>query len=110
MLSVAKGISCFMKMYFDCIHCFIRQTLDAVRLFTDNEDIHEQALRKVLSEASKMDLHQSPPVIAQEIHRMIREQLGENDPYRRIKDRSNNSAMKLYPELKMRVEQASDPF
>lgn len=99
-----------MKIYLDCIHCFVRQTLDAVRLFTDNEEIHEQVLRKILSETSTMDFHQSPPAIAQGIHRMIREHLGEHDPYRRIKDRCNNSAMKLYPELKMRIEQASDPF
>ena len=99
-----------MKMYFDCIHCFVRQTLDAVRLFTDNEEIHEQLLRKVLSEVSTMDFYQSPPAIAQGIHRMIRKHLGEYDPYRRIKDRCNYSAMKLYPELKMRIEQASDSF
>ena len=44
-----------MKTYFECIPCFVRQTLDSIRLLTDDENIHEQVLRKVLSEVSKMD-------------------------------------------------------
>ena len=78
-----------MKMYLDCIHCFVRQSLDAVRLFTDDEEIHEQVLRTVLREAGTMDFHASPPVIAQRIHRMIRGLIGDDDPYRSIKDRCN---------------------
>ncbi len=109
-LEATKGIICRMKIYLDCIHCFVRQSLDAIRLFTDNEEIHEQVLRTILKEAGTMDFRESPPIIAQRIHRMIRGLIGDDDPYRSIKDRCNTLAMKLYPELKMRIEQASDPL
>ncbi len=99
-----------MRTYFDCVQCFVRQALDAARLLSDDEKIHEQVLRKVLIESSGMDFCKSPPVMGQRIHRLIRELLGNNDPYRQIKDHSNRLAMKLYPVLKMKIEQSSDPL
>jgi damage-control phosphatase, subfamily I len=99
-----------MKTYYDCIECFARQALDAARLLSADENIHEQVLRKVLSESSEMDFYKSPPAMGQRIHRLIRELLGDDDPYRQIKDRSNLLAMKLYPELKKNIEQSSDPL
>jgi len=99
-----------MRTYFDCIPCFIRQALDSVRLITDDEDIAEQVMRKVLGLACKMDLRQSPPAMGREIHRIIRKLTGNQDPYREIKKRFNRLALKMYPELKQQVETSADPF
>jgi len=99
-----------MKTTYDCIPCFIRQTLDAVRLATSDEKIHEQVLRGVLDAASKMNLNQSPPMMGQYIHKLIRDLSGHRDPYKKIKDRFNNFALTLYPELKQRIQSSSDPM
>jgi len=99
-----------MQIYLDCIPCFLRQALDSVRLATDDEKIQEQVVREVLRLASDLDMSQSPPAIGQQIHRLIRKLVGENDPYRKIKKRFNNLALKLYPELKERVNTSEDPF
>lgn len=99
-----------MKTYFDCIPCFVRQTLDSTRLITDDEQIHEQVIRKVLRLVSKMDLHRSPPAMAQKIHRIIRKLTGVQDPYLQIKQRFNKLALRMYPELKQRIETSDDPF
>ena len=99
-----------METYFDCIPCFIRQTLDALRLVTDDKEVQERVLRDVLSVASNMDLTQSPPVIGQYIHRKIREFSGVADPYRKIKDRFNHLAKELYPQLKARVQISANPL
>ena len=99
-----------MKTNYDCIPCFIRQALEAVRLATSDEKIHEQVLRGVLAAASKMNMDQSPPVMGQYIHKLIRELSGHDDPYKKIKDRFNNFALKLYPELKQRIQSSSNPM
>jgi uncharacterized protein with ATP-grasp and redox domains len=97
-----------MKTYFDCMPCFIRQALDAARLATDDEQIHEQVVREVLRLASDLDMSQSPPAIGQQIHRLIRELVGEDDPYHRIKKRFNDLALKLYPELRKQIVGSQD--
>ena len=99
-----------MRTYFDCIPCFVRQVLDSVRMTTDDEQVHEQVLRKALELASKMDLRQSPPVMAQKIHRFIRELTGVADPYLEVKNRFNKAALQMYPELQQRVQDSDDPL
>ena len=84
-----------MQIFLDCIPCFIRQALDAARLSTDDKQIHEQVVREVLILAKDLDMSQSPPVMGQKIHRLIRELVGTEDPYRDVKKQFNNAALQL---------------
>ena len=99
-----------MRTYFDCVPCFVRQVLDSVRMTTDDEQIQEKVLREALFLGSKMDLSQSPPAMAQKIHRFIREITGVKDPYLEVKNRFNKLALQMYPELKQRVETSVAPL
>jgi len=99
-----------MKTYLDCIPCFIRQTLDAVRVVTDEFAVQETMLRDVLRLTSEMDLSQSPPRIGQLIHRRLRELTGNKDPYAEVKKRFNTMALEMLPELRSRIKAAEDPF
>ncbi len=99
-----------MKTYFDCIPCFIRQVLDSVRLTTDDQDVHIQVLRRALRLAADMDLTQSPPAMAQQIHRFIRELTANPDPYIEIKNRFNKIALEMYPDLIDLVDKSHNPL
>ncbi|HUU19455.1 MAG TPA: ARMT1-like domain-containing protein [Sedimentisphaerales bacterium] len=99
-----------MKIFLDCIPCFIRQALDAARLATDDEQIHEQVVRNILSLASDLDMSQSPPVLGQQIHRVIRELVGMEDPYHKIKKQFNELALKLYSELRKLIIRSEYPL
>jgi uncharacterized protein with ATP-grasp and redox domains len=92
-----------MRIYLDCIGCFIRQALDAARLATDDEQVHEEVVRGVLRLAAELDMRQSPPAIGQEIHRLIRELTDSDDPYCDLKRRFNNLALESYPELRKQI-------
>jgi uncharacterized protein with ATP-grasp and redox domains len=99
-----------MKTSLDCIPCLLRQTLEAARLVSTDTVVHEQIIRDVLRWAGEMDFAQSPPAVAQRIHRRLRELTGVADPYREAKDRWNRLAMELIPALRAKVESASDPL
>lgn len=99
-----------MRTFLDCVPCFVRQTLDAVRIVTDDESIHEAVLRKVLRAASEMNLMDTPPAMGRHIHRLIRELTGNDDPYSSIKQACNRLALELYPELRQKVTQSADPL
>jgi uncharacterized protein with ATP-grasp and redox domains len=97
-------------MYLDCVPCFVRQGLELVRNTTDDEALQEKALREMLLAISRMDLSQSPPAMGQILHRLARSLLDDDDPYRQIKHRFNELALRLYPTLKSRVEDSPDPL
>jgi len=90
--------------------CFIRQALDSARLVTDDEQIHEQVVREVLRLAADLDMSQSPPAIGQQIHRLIRELIGNNDPYHGLKQRFNRMAMRMCIELAERLRISENPL
>ncbi|MEQ8962743.1 MAG: ARMT1-like domain-containing protein [Coleofasciculus sp. C2-GNP5-27] len=97
-----------MKTYLDCIPCFLRQTLEAATMASDNPVIHERMMRQVLQEMSKMDFVHSPVDMAMKIHRTLRQLSGNSDPYREIKERSNEQMMSLYPQFLAEVKSAAD--
>jgi len=99
-----------MRTFLDCIPCFVRQALDSARLATDDEQIHEQVVREVLRLSADLDMSQSPPVIGQQIHRVIRRLIGNNDPYHELKRRYNRLALRLCTELEGRVRTSADPL
>ena len=99
-----------MRIYLDCISCFVRQALDAARLATDDEQIHKKVVGQVLLMANDLDMSQSPPIIGQQIHRLIRELVGSDDPYYRVKKQFNSLALKLYPDLRKQIISSNDPL
>ncbi len=99
-----------MRTYLECLPCFLRQSLEAARMVTDDESVHEEVLRKVLVELVDMPFDQSPPHMALKIHRLVREIGDDVDPYKGLKDKYNKFAMEMYPELQEKVRQSEDPF
>jgi len=99
-----------MRSYLDCIPCFVRQSLEAARLVTSDEQICEQVVRRVLILAAEMDLNQSPPAMGGEIHRVIRQVTGKDDPYKEIKQKFNTLALRLYPDMKRIIAASAKPL
>ena len=98
-----------MKTFLDCIPCIIRQSLDSVRQTTDDKQMHEEIMKEVMKLTADIRTDQSPPAIAQQVHRLIRERIDNDDPYRDLKQRSNRMAVKLCAELAPQVRSAVDP-
>jgi len=99
-----------MKATLDCIPCFIRQSLDVARMASPDIVLHEQMIRNVLLWMAQMNLEQPPPIMAQHLHRRLREITGVEDPYRIVKSLHYEMALSLLSELKAGIEAASDPL
>jgi len=99
-----------MRTYLDCIPCAIRQVIDSLRMITDDETVHEEVLREVLALWRDADMRQSPPALAQKVHRIVRRLTGVADPYLELKNRYNRLALEMLPELEQKVADSPDPF
>jgi len=98
-----------MKSQLDCIPCFTRQALDAVRLVVKNPAQRELLLRRLVHEIAEADWQQTPPGMGQIIHRIIRKELDCADPYREIKDQMNEMATRLVPAMREQIQQHPNP-
>jgi hypothetical protein len=99
-----------MKTYFDCIPCFMTQALNAVRMASDDEAVHERVLRQVVTHIGNMDMRQTPPAMGRIIHQVVREAIGSPDPFYDYKKKWNKFALRLMPELRKRVAESNEPF
>ncbi|MFW6196285.1 MAG: damage-control phosphatase ARMT1 family protein [Thermoplasmatota archaeon] len=98
-----------MKAYLDCMPCFVRQSLEAARMATDNEEVHREILDKVMKDLRENSLEgKKPPDIADRVHFIVRKLTGGTDPYKEMKEKQNEKALYFYPQLKNIVRDSED--
>ena len=97
-----------MRTHLECIPCFIKQSLEAVRMVTDDEKIHTKVLQEIMKHLQKVSFTDSPPKLSRKVHEIIREITGSKDPYKKVKEKSNELAKKKYSFLKKLVNESDD--
>lgn len=97
-----------MRTYYECIPCFVKQTMSVMEMIDLDDRGREKVLRTVLHQLSNIDFNLSPPAMAREIHKLIRTTSGNSDPYRAEKQRDQQLALRLLPELERKVAQAEN--
>ena len=99
-----------MKSNPECVPCLLRQAREAIAL----SGLETRAAFSLWERAERFmeqtDPCQSPPVMAQQLHRLIRQHSGNPDPYAAMKTRLNERALRLYPEWHRRFLQAWTPL
>lgn len=99
-----------MRTYLDCYPCFLRQALDAARMAGADEDQQKVVLGRVLNVLGQVDSSSTPPEIGDQVHRTVRQETGDGDPYQMLKGTSTHRALALYPRLKTLVAEADEPL
>ena len=99
-----------MKIQLDCLPCFVKQTLSVLKMLQADDQTCESIMRQVLHKLSTIDLNQTPPEQAQQIHALIRELCDNPDPYATQKKTDMELALQLYPMIEAEVEQADNPL
>jgi len=98
------------RTYLDCYACFLRQALSAARMVTDDEAAQQSVVTETLALLHAVPAGTTPPEIAFAVHRLVRERLGDGDPYATVKAESTRAALALYPQLKALVAGSADPL
>ena len=99
-----------MKTYLDCYPCFLRQALSAARLAGADERRQKAVLDRALDALRQVELSSTPPEIADHVHRIVRQEVGSQDPYRAAKANSTRQALVLYPRMKALLADTDDPL
>jgi len=97
-----------MKTYLECIPCFYRQALDAARISGADEFVQKKIIDEVSQLIPNFALEITPPEMGREIYNLVGKMSGVKDPFKEIKENSNKFALKLYPELKHKINNSED--
>jgi len=99
-----------MKTYLDCYPCFLRQALEAARMAGAGERQQKAVLDRVLDVLGQIEPSSTPPEIGDRVHRIVRQEVSNSDPYRAAKEAGTRQALALYPRLKSLLAEANDPL
>ena len=99
-----------MKTWLDCYPCFLRQALSAARRTGASEKKQRQILLLTMQELQHIPEGATPPEMAWQVHRIVREQTQTGDPFHGAKQQATDEALRLYPHLKQLVKTAKDPL
>lgn len=99
-----------MRTYPECIPCILQASLNAGRLAGAEEEKLWSALAAAAEVCARWDRGEPPIALGAAVARLLREKLGEGDPFRQAKRESNARVLALYPDLRARVRAASDPL
>lgn len=97
-----------MKTYFECLPCFINQTLWITEELKIDPVKKEAILKKVCTELGSISLNTPPPLIAKKIYVVIEDITGIKDPFREQKIKSTQIAETFVPFLKEKIKNAPD--
>ena len=97
-----------MKIYTGCVPCFARQAVEAAEMATDDEVLRQDIIRKALHALAEIPYDKTPPYAGVVIHRIVKEIVGDIDPYEELKTIYNQRALDLYDEMKEIVAQSQN--
>ncbi|MFP4362233.1 MAG: damage-control phosphatase ARMT1 family protein [Spirochaetia bacterium] len=99
-----------MNTYIDCIPCLYRQTIDASRIAGLTDSRTKTVIDQVGKVIACQSLDLSPPELAEKIHKIIKQESGEEDVYREIKQHSITMALTAYSGCKDKIKQSDEPL
>ncbi len=99
-----------MNISIECVPCIINNFVQLLNNSVMHEELKEPVLRRFLKYISEENYQQSPPALGRKIHQMIRQELNNPDPYKKIKKKYNRMLLDLYPKFKKMVQESDDAF
>jgi uncharacterized protein with ATP-grasp and redox domains len=97
-----------MRIYTGCIPCFARQAVEAAEMSTEDTELRRLIIKKALHSMADLPFDLTPPHAGMIIHRIVKNLLGDIDPYQELKTLYNQKALDLYDEMKKTVAGAAD--
>jgi len=90
----------------------MRQSLEAARFATEDESRHVAVLKQTLDIIRDKGFSVIPPILAQEIHRIVRKETDNPDPYATQKREANHLMLTIRDSLREQIRQSNEslPF
>ncbi len=99
-----------MRIKSECIACVLRQCAEAGRLAGREESAILEAVKEASRLIPSFTLRDTPMSVTLFMHRLMREILGIDDPYREVKRKFNEQGRSAYPYLRRLLEESENPL
>lgn len=100
-----------MKIQTECIPCLIKRIIFESEQSTKDPVLKTKTIKNACKALSDFyDPNECSATIATKVHKIAYDTLGDKDPYKELKDRSNKIALSLLPKVEKLIEKSDDPL
>ena len=100
-----------MKIQTECVPCLIKRIIFEAKQSTKDPEIIKNVIKNAGNTLAELyDPNECSIAIATKVHKIAYETLGDNDPYKELKERSYKVAQSLIPKVEELVEKSDDPL
>ena len=100
-----------MKIQTECVPCLIKRIIFEAKQSTKDPKIIKNVIKNAGNALVELyDPNECSITIATKVHKITYETLGDNDPYKELKERSYNVAQSLIPRVEELIERSDDPL
>ena len=94
----------------ECIPCNLSIAIRSSRYATDDPRKQKEVLRRALARLNNLTWKENPMDISSDLQEIIKEVTGVDDPYREVKERSNENALKHVAKVRKMIEESANPL
>ncbi len=100
-----------MKIQTECVPCLMKRIIFETEQSTKDPELGTKVIRNACRVLSELyDPNVCSAVIATRVHKIAYETLGNDDPYRDLKNQSNKVAQSLLPRVEELIKKSDDPL
>ena len=99
-----------MKSDLECLTCMLKQAWNTVNIATEDNLLKRRILDRVSAMIPQTDLNQTPAELSKPVYRIVAEITGNVDPYKKIKEETNQEALSLLPTLQAVLHRSPTPL
>ena len=100
-----------MKIQTQCIPCLLKRIIFETELNTNNPNLKKKVIRNACEILAKnYDHNINSAELATKVHKIVYETLQNNDPYKNLKQQSNEISLSLIPQIKKMIKESKDPL
>jgi len=100
-----------MKIQTECVSCLIKRIIFEAEQSTKDKKKQTEVIQNAVKLIGELyDPNECSVTIATKVHKVVYETLGDKDPYKDLKKRSNKVAEALLPKVEELVSKSDDPL
>jgi len=100
-----------MKIQYECVPCLIKRIIFEAEQSTKDKEVITRTIKNACKTLSELyNPNHCSATIATRLHKIAYETLGDDDPYKNLKQQSNLIALKLVPRVEELVRKSDDPL
>jgi len=97
-----------LELFLDCLPCMHKQALEAAYESTNNIKLQEKIMDDAMKIITNYRKYDYAPELCRAVHRIVKQNTNNNDPYRKIKDSDIKEAEKLRDDIRNFTKNQND--